>query len=96
MERLGLMTDAGRRVVQIAKDNGWWTIYDAVEDLIEPKPLRGALDDNAAARANWDRFPPSTRKQMLWWVISAAKEETRTRRIEQIVVKAAVGERAKG
>jgi uncharacterized protein YdeI (YjbR/CyaY-like superfamily) len=96
MERLGLMTDAGRRVVQAAKENGWWTIYDAVEDLIEPKPLRDALDDNAEARANWDRFPPSARKQMLWWVISAAKEETQARRVEQIVTQASVGERAKG
>jgi uncharacterized protein YdeI (YjbR/CyaY-like superfamily) len=94
MERHGLMTDAGRAAVEVAKDNGWWTIYDPVEDLIEPDELRVALDADEEARANWDRFPPSARKQMLWWVVSAAKDDTRVRRIAQIVTRAARGERA--
>lgn len=38
----------------------------------------------------------SARKAMLWWVINAAKEETRARRVETIVTKAARGERAQG
>ncbi len=96
MEQQGLMTDAGRRAVQVAKANGWWTMYDAVEDLIEPDVLSAALDADRDARANWDRFPPSARKQMLWWVISAAREETKLRRIDVIVDKAAAGIRAQG
>lgn len=95
MEDLGLMTDAGRRAVETAKENGWWTIYDPVEDLVEPDGLREALDSSPPSRANWDQFPPSARKQMLWWIISAAKEDTRTRRIEQVVSQAALGERAR-
>jgi len=94
MERRGLMTAAGRAAVEVAKNNGWWTIYDPVEDLIEPDGLRVALDADADARANWDRFPPSARKQMLWWVISAARDDTRARRIAQIVGQAAQGERS--
>jgi uncharacterized protein YdeI (YjbR/CyaY-like superfamily) len=94
MEAAGLMTDAGRRVVEIAKANGWWTIYEQVEDLIEPDGLRTALDENDAARAAWNGFPPSARKFMLWWVVSAAKQETQAQRIAAIVAKAAVGERA--
>ncbi len=96
MERLGLMTDAGRRAVEVAKANGWWTIADPVEDLIEPDQLKTALDKDPEARANWDRFPPSARKQMLWWVISAARDETKAQRIGQIVSAAARGERARG
>lgn len=95
MEASGLMFDAGRHAVDVAKANGWWTIYDAVEDLIEPDDLAAALDADPAARSAWDEFPPSARKMMLWWVISAAREETRTRRIGAIVDKAAVGERAR-
>ncbi|MGB8360491.1 MAG: YdeI/OmpD-associated family protein, partial [Acidimicrobiia bacterium] len=95
MEASGRMSEAGRRAADAAKANGWWTIYDAVEDLIEPEPLAAALDANAAARAAWDEFPPSARKVMLWWVISAAQEETRARRISDIVDKAAVGKRAR-
>ena len=95
MEAAGLMTDAGRRVIEAAKANGWWTIYDAVEDLLEPIDLAAALDATPAARANWDAFPPSARKQMLWWVISAGRPETRARRIATVVDKPAVDERAR-
>jgi uncharacterized protein YdeI (YjbR/CyaY-like superfamily) len=82
--------------MDIARDNGWWTIYDSVEDLIEPDELRDALDANEAARTNWDQFPPSARKQMLWWVISAAQDDTRARRTAEIVAEAAIGRRARG
>lgn len=96
MEAAGLMTDAGRRAVEVAQANGYWTIYDSVEDLLEPDALAAALDANVAARASWDAFPPSARKMMLWWVVSATKPETRDRRIDSIVAKAALGERAQG
>ena len=96
MEAAGLMTDAGRAAVARAQANGWWTIYDAVEDQIEPPELTGRLDAEPAARAAWDGFPPSARKQMLWWVVTAARPETRAARIETIVADAAEGRRAKG
>jgi uncharacterized protein YdeI (YjbR/CyaY-like superfamily) len=96
LEEQGRMTDAGRRVVDAAKANGSWTIYDAVEDLIEPADLAAALDASPSARAAWDGFPPSPRKQMLWWVISAGRPETRANRIAKIVAEATVGRRAQG
>lgn len=96
MEAAGLMTAAGRRAVEVARGNGWWTILDPVEDLVEPDDLATALAANATARSTWDGFPPSARKAMLWWVISAAKDDTRARRITSIVTKAANGERARG
>ena len=96
MEAAGLMADGGRRVIEVAKANGYWTIYDPVEDLIEPAGLASALDANAPAREAWDSFPPSARKMMLWWVISAAKPETQAARIATIVAKAENGERAQG
>lgn len=95
LEQAGLMTDAGRQAIETAKSNGWWTIFDPVEDLLEPDSLAAALDANAAARGAWNEFPPSARKGMLWWVISAAKEETRARRIARIVDEAAQGRRAR-
>jgi uncharacterized protein YdeI (YjbR/CyaY-like superfamily) len=96
MEAAGLMADAGRHAVEIAKANGWWTIYDAVEDLIEPDDLAAALDAAPTARIEWDGFPPSARKMMLWWVISAGRPDTRTRRIATVVEQAARGRRAQG
>lgn len=96
MESEDRMTDAGRRAIQAAKDNGWWTISDPVEDLIELPDLAAALGRNAEARVAWDSFPPSARKAMLWWVISAAGDDTSARRIATIVQEAAQGKRARG
>lgn len=96
LEADGRMTDAGREVVGTAKANGWWMLYDSVEDLIEPDDLAAALDASPAARAAWDAFPPSARKQMLWSVVSAAKPETQATRIAKIVTEAAQGRRAAG
>ena len=94
MEERGLMTDAGRRAVEVARSNGWWTILDPVEDLVEPDELAAALDAEPEARRQWDGFPPSARKFMLQWVVTAARPETKTKRITRIVERAAVGERA--
>jgi uncharacterized protein YdeI (YjbR/CyaY-like superfamily) len=96
LEAEGRMTDAGRRAAEVAKANGWWIAYDAVEDMIEPADLAKALDASPAARAAWDGFPPSARKQMLWWVVSAARPATRAGRITKIVAEAAQGRRAAG
>lgn len=43
MDVSGLMTEAGRRAIAAAKSNGWWTIADQVEDLLEPPELTTAL-----------------------------------------------------
>ncbi len=96
MEAAGLMTDAGSRAASTAQANGWWTIYNPVEDLIEPPELATALDANRPARESWDGFPPSAKKAMLWWIISAARTETQTKRIVTIVSEAEAGRRAMG
>jgi uncharacterized protein YdeI (YjbR/CyaY-like superfamily) len=96
LESLGLMTEAGRRAVDAAKANGAWTLYDPVEDLLEPDDLAAALDLAPRARANWDGFRPSVRKGMLWWVVSASGSDTRARRIATIVRRAEQGRRVQG
>jgi uncharacterized protein YdeI (YjbR/CyaY-like superfamily) len=96
LEAQGRMTEAGRRAVATAKANGWWTIYDAVEDLCEPADLTQALNASPAARAAWAGFPPSARKQMLWWVVTASRPPTRASRIARIVADAQLGRRTTG
>ncbi len=96
LEAEGRMGPGGRRAVEVAKANGWWSILDDVEALVEPDDLAAGLDEVPAARQAWDAFPPSARKQMLFWVVSAVKDETRRRRIDAIVESAARGERARG
>ena len=96
LEAEGRMGPRGRQVIEVAKANGWWHILDDVEALLEPDDLAASLDKVPAARQTWDGFPPSTRKQMLFWVVSSAKDDTRRRRIDTIVDKAALGDRARG
>lgn len=96
MEERGLMTDGGRAAIAVAQGNGWWTILDQVEDLVEPADLAAALDRDPQARSNWDAFPPSARKLGLWPIVSAGRETTRADRIARLVAEAAAGRRPQG
>ena len=94
LEREGLLAPAGIAAIAVAKENGSWSALDAVERLEEPPDLAAVLDANAAARENWNGFSPSSRKGILWWVVSARRPETRAKRIEKTVRMAANGLRA--
>jgi uncharacterized protein YdeI (YjbR/CyaY-like superfamily) len=97
VERLiaaGRMADAGLAAIRAAQLDGSWSMQDAAEALIEPDELASALEANPAARRQWDAFPPSPRRALIWWVMSAKRPETRARRVEQIVDEAAQGRRA--
>lgn len=93
LESAGRIQPAGWAVIEAAKASGTWTIFDSVEDLIEPPELTQALDAEPAARRAWDAFPPSARKQGLTQIALAKLPETRTRRVASIVQKASRGER---
>lgn len=85
----GFMTEAGLAVVEAAKRDGSWDVYDAVEQLTIPSDLEAAFADNKAARQNFAAFSASNKKQLLWYLASARRPETRQKRIVQIVHAAA-------
>ena len=80
-----LMHENGLKVIQIAKENGSWTALDDVENGIIPEDLQQAFDENKAAFENYQNFAPSYRKSYLYWLNQAKREETRKKRIEEIV-----------
>jgi len=94
LERDGLLAPAGLAAIAHAKESGSWSALDAVERLEEPPDLAAALDASPAAREHWSGFSPSSRKAILWWIVSAKRPETRSKRIEQSVRMAAKGLRA--
>jgi uncharacterized protein YdeI (YjbR/CyaY-like superfamily) len=97
VERLierGLMTSAGYALIEAAQRDGSWNSYDAVEDLVMPNDLRAALAANDMARLNFDAFSNSSKKNILWWIASAKRPETRQRRIEETIRLAAENKRA--
>ena len=85
LEREGLLRPAGIAKIEAAKADGSWTALDAVEALQEPAELRRALDADGAARRNFDAMPRGARKQFLYWLSSAKRENTRAARIAEIV-----------
>jgi uncharacterized protein YdeI (YjbR/CyaY-like superfamily) len=94
LEREGLMTDAGRRVVDEAKASSTWTLLDSVEALEVPEDLAVALSSNEAAKRHFGAFPPSSKKLILTWIATAKREETRRTRILETVRLAAENKRA--
>lgn len=97
VERLmssGRMAPAGISAIERAKENGTWTILDAVERLELPGDLQAALEARPRARAHWDAFSRSARRALLEWIALAKRDETRTKRIEQTAAAAQQNERA--
>lgn len=94
LERTGLMSDEGRRVVEAAKHDGSWTTLDDVEDLVVPPDLAAAFDRHPGAAREWESFPRSARRGILEWIVQAKTRPTRDRRIEETASLAARGERA--
>lgn len=81
----GLMAEAGLKTIEIAKQNGSWTILDSVEALEIPEDLDNALAINETAKDHFLQFSKSTQKSLLYWVVSAKRPETRQKRIAEIV-----------
>lgn len=50
-----------------------------------PADLRDALAGNARAKATFDSFSPSARRDYLEWITEAKREDTRARRLVQAV-----------
>lgn len=98
VERLiseGLMSPAGLKCIEIAKENGSWTILDTVEELMVPADLELAFENYAGAKTYFESLSKSVRKMILYWVISAKRVETRQKRIEEIAELAALGKKPK-
>ncbi len=71
-----------------------WTVYDSVERLEVPDDLQAALGKNKKAKENFDAFPDSSKKNILWWLKSAKSDATRRKRLDKTVSMAAEGKRA--
>ena len=50
------MAPPGKQAVEIAKENGSWTLLDDVWNLVVPDDLDAALAKRKGARKQWDAF----------------------------------------
>ncbi len=88
VERLikaGLMTKAGQDIINIAKQNGFWTILDDVEALTIPKDLDKKLQKDLNAKSYFLGLSRSDKRNILQWLVLAKRDETRQNRIDEIV-----------
>lgn len=88
LTKAGKMAPAGLEMVRIAKEDGTWNTLDEVDNLMVPSDLLAAFNANQTAYENWEAFPPSSKKIILYWIMSAKREETRAKRISETVDKA--------
>ncbi len=98
VERLiagGRMRPPGLAAIERSKSNGGWESLDQVEALTVPPDLAAALDGAGTARARFDGLAPSARKGFLHWVSQAKRDETRARRIAEVVALVAAGRRSR-
>lgn len=81
-----LMTEAGFQAIEIAKQNGSWTILDEVEELIIPKDLSKAFQNNKGSKKYFLSLSKSKQKYLLQWIVLAKQPQTRQRRIDEIAL----------
>jgi uncharacterized protein YdeI (YjbR/CyaY-like superfamily) len=84
----GRMRPAGLRTVATAKERGSWSRLEVIDELEVPVDLAVALASLPDAVANFARFPPSSRRGILEWIVLAKRPETRARRILETAEKA--------
>jgi uncharacterized protein YdeI (YjbR/CyaY-like superfamily) len=89
----GRMQPPGQAQIDAAKADGRWDqAYDGARTSTVPEDLVAALDANPPAKAFFATINASNRYAVLWRIQTAAKPETRAKRIAQLVEMLARGE----
>ena len=85
LTKAGLMTEAGFEIIEIAKQNGSWTILDESEALIVPEDLKKGFQKSTAAMDYFSSLSRSDKRNILQWLVLAKRQETREKRITEII-----------
>uniref|UniRef100_A0A0G4HDH2 Bacteriocin-protection protein, YdeI/OmpD-associated family n=1 Tax=Chromera velia CCMP2878 TaxID=1169474 RepID=A0A0G4HDH2_9ALVE len=88
VERLvkeGKITPAGLAAIELAKQKGQWTVPDGAETGELPSDIADRMQKDKDALQHWERFPLSYRRATVEWILSGKKEETRERRVEELL-----------
>jgi uncharacterized protein YdeI (YjbR/CyaY-like superfamily) len=85
------MQPAGLKAYQARKEyrSGIYSYEQRSPELVEP--YLGKLKRNKTAWKFFAAQPPSYRKTLNWWVVSAKQEETRLKRLDKLIEASAQG-----
>lgn len=82
----GKMTEAGYQKIAEAKENGEWDAAIRREQVDKiPKDLESALRKKDGGISAYRTLPDTRKKQYIYWIQTAKREETKQRRIQKIV-----------
>ena len=80
------MTEAGYQKIAEAKENGEWDAAIRREQVdIIPKDLEIELQKVDGGLSAYRSLPDSRKKQYIYWLQSAKRDETKQRRIQKII-----------
>lgn len=87
------MQPTGLKAFEARKEyrSGIYSYEQRSPELVEP--YSGKLKRNKTAWKFFQAQPPGYRKTINWWIVSAKKEETRLKRLEQLIEESAAGRR---
>ena len=84
--REGGMAEAGLAKVMDAKESGdWFKRRVRRKELVVPAFFEQELAANKKALENFNGLAPSYRRNMVGWVLSAKEEETRRKRLAEVI-----------
>ena len=83
------MQPPGYAAIERSKREGLWNAMAEVDALLIPDDLADALDESSPARAHFDGFAPSYRRNVLRWIKLAKTDGTRAKRVALAVETAA-------
>ena len=89
----GLMSEAGVKAFEARQENrsGIYSYEQRSPEL--PELYAKKLKKNTAAWKFFEAQPPSYRKAVNWWIVSAKQEETRLKRLHKLIEDSAAGQR---
>ncbi|HKK59391.1 MAG TPA: YdeI/OmpD-associated family protein, partial [Salinivirga sp.] len=76
--------EEGYKSIEIAKENGSWITLDGVEELEIPEDLKEEFANYKGSMEYFNSLSKSAKKILLYWGISAKRNETREKRIIEI------------
>jgi len=86
MMKEGKMTDAGLGKIREAEKSGEWSRTSPVRrELVIPPYVKAALARSKKALGNFNNLAKSYKRQYVGWITSAKREETRKRRLAEVI-----------
>lgn len=92
--RTGRMRPAGERAFEKrTEERSRIYSFEQRSEAVLSEEALARIRADPDAWAFWESQPAGYRRQATWWIVSAKREDTRSRRLEQLIADSAAGQR---